>query len=172
MILLSFLRRELSTPVKECSWLRADQFRSQDLVLGMSTVVKDHGGPVLARIASLQGSIHFVCCGGRVVMVNTHDCVVRVDQLRQLPDVCGIQKITIHEHRPSLEPRQKRCQKPGEREFGALCSILSTGVQSRFPQVLHLDGNDLHCHGGSLKDRVPANLVSQLLSRIEAHEDS
>ena len=104
-------------------------------------------------------------------MVHTHDSILIINQLRQLPHISRVQKITVHEQRPPLEPCEKGRQKSRERELGALGEIARPCVDPLVREVLQLERDDLQRYSGMLQERMPAHFVCELFPGIKSYKD-
>lgn len=122
-------------PMEESPGLSVYGLGVQCLVLGVSTVVKHHGGPVLPRVHSLDRTVHLSGLFGGVIVLNTHDCVFVIDEIGELLDVGKVEEITVDEHGPTLVIGQVWSEETRERELSALKLASLSPIQTFLPEI-------------------------------------
>ena len=69
------------------------------------------------------------------------------------------------------KPAKNGVKKSGKRKLCALGFIPVSPIQTSFAQIVLFNGNYLNRNGRMLENRVPADFVSQIFSRIIAYKD-
>ena len=135
---------------------------------GVAAVVKDHGGPVFARVRLLLHPGELDLDRGGVVVLHAHHRVAFVHLVEELGDVPEPHEVVVREERPSLVVVEVGHEEATVGELRALLRVLLAAVQTLLAQLLALQGLDVHGHGRVLLDAVFRHLVRDVLVAIVA----